>query len=131
MCVTLNVRPHMATEFLDFGRLAENEKAAASHAIDFDVPIYNVWKQQTKSKGAEHFGREIFSLLRTWSIKNAPCGAPCLIAARSWFADQSLSSARCSQDCRSAAGTAIASAWCLKVNLSRRRDNSIFPATHA
>lgn len=26
-------------------------KAAASHATDFDVPIYNVWKQQTKTAG--------------------------------------------------------------------------------
>jgi len=30
----------MATEFLDFGRLAENEKAAALHATDFDIPLF-------------------------------------------------------------------------------------------
>tara|TARA_Y100000310_G_C20633718_1_gene790056 strand:- start:482 stop:1810 length:1329 start_codon:yes stop_codon:yes gene_type:complete len=28
----------------------------ASHAEDFEVPIYNVWKQQTKSVGSSHFG---------------------------------------------------------------------------
>jgi hypothetical protein len=31
----------------------ENQKykAAAFHAIDFDVPLYNVWKQQEKTAG--------------------------------------------------------------------------------
>ena len=46
----------MATEFLNIGRLAENEKAAASHATDFVVPLYNVWKQQEKTSGSGHFG---------------------------------------------------------------------------
>ena len=27
----------------------KNQQAAADHATDFDPPIYNVWKQQTKS----------------------------------------------------------------------------------
>jgi hypothetical protein len=27
----------------------QTAKAAASHAIDFDMPIYNVWKQQEKT----------------------------------------------------------------------------------
>jgi hypothetical protein len=31
-------------------------KAAASHATDFEPPIYNIWKQQTKSEGSSHFG---------------------------------------------------------------------------
>ena len=31
-------------------------KANAEHATDFDIPIYNVWKQQTKSEGSSHFG---------------------------------------------------------------------------
>jgi hypothetical protein len=26
----------------------QNHKAAAEHATDFDPPIYNIWKQQTK-----------------------------------------------------------------------------------
>lgn len=30
--------------------------AAAEHATDFDLPIYNVWKQQTKTAGSGHFG---------------------------------------------------------------------------
>jgi len=36
------------------GSIAEWNKtaeAAASHLTDFDVPLYNVWKQQTKSAG--------------------------------------------------------------------------------
>lgn len=36
--------------------LPENLKPAASHLTDFDPPIYNVWKQQTKTSGANHFG---------------------------------------------------------------------------
>lgn len=31
-------------------------KSAAEHATDFDPPIYNVWKQQKKSRTGEHFG---------------------------------------------------------------------------
>jgi hypothetical protein len=46
----------MSKDFVEIGNLAENHKAAASHATDFDVPIYNVWKQQTKSEGSKHFG---------------------------------------------------------------------------
>uniref|UniRef100_A0A6H1Z970 Putative methyltransferase n=1 Tax=viral metagenome TaxID=1070528 RepID=A0A6H1Z970_9ZZZZ len=29
---------------------------SAAHATNFDPPIYNVWKQQEKSKGSSHFG---------------------------------------------------------------------------
>ena len=35
------------------------EKSAANNSIfpaDFEVPIYNVWKQQTKTAGVNHFG---------------------------------------------------------------------------
>jgi hypothetical protein len=32
------------------------DQAAAEHATDFDVPIYNVWKQQEKTAGSGHFG---------------------------------------------------------------------------
>jgi hypothetical protein len=46
----------MAKSFLEIGKLAKNEKAAADHAVDFDPPIYNIWKQQTKSDGSSHFG---------------------------------------------------------------------------
>jgi len=43
----------------DFGDIAEIPKpdqSAATHAADFDTPIYNVWKQQEKTNGASHFG---------------------------------------------------------------------------
>ena len=36
--------------------LPKSGKPAAEHATDFDVPIYNIWKQQTKSEGSSHFG---------------------------------------------------------------------------
>jgi ParB-like chromosome segregation protein Spo0J len=31
-------------------------KADADHATDFEPPIYNIWKQQTKTAGGSHFG---------------------------------------------------------------------------
>jgi hypothetical protein len=34
----------------------QTNQAAASHATDFDVPLYNVWKQQEKTSGSKHFG---------------------------------------------------------------------------
>jgi DNA-binding CsgD family transcriptional regulator len=36
--------------------LPENLKPAANHQTDFEPPIYNVWKQQTKTEGTSHFG---------------------------------------------------------------------------
>ena len=34
----------------------KSHQAAAEHAADFEPPIYNVWKQQTKSNKVSHFG---------------------------------------------------------------------------
>lgn len=42
--------------FGEIGNLAKSAKAAAEHATDFDPPIYNIWKQQTKSTEVSHFG---------------------------------------------------------------------------
>lgn len=39
--------------------LPKSDKAAASHATDFEVPIYNIWKQQEKTKGSSHFGNSV------------------------------------------------------------------------
>lgn len=36
--------------------LPKSEKSMAEHAADFDPPIYNIWKQQTKTEGSSHFG---------------------------------------------------------------------------
>ncbi len=44
-------------EFSDLKKLAKSDLAAAEHATDFDVPIYNIWKQQEKTKGASHRGQ--------------------------------------------------------------------------
>jgi hypothetical protein len=44
--------------------LPKNLKAAAEHAIDFDPPIYNIWKQQEKTAGSSHFGNSEVSLKR-------------------------------------------------------------------
>jgi transcriptional regulator with XRE-family HTH domain len=40
-------------ELPNFNKL---QQSAAEHATDFDAPIYNIWKQQTKTEGASHFG---------------------------------------------------------------------------
>lgn len=36
--------------------LPKSDKSLAEHATDFDPPIYNIWKQQTKTEGSSHFG---------------------------------------------------------------------------
>lgn len=40
------------------GKVLENQtnQIAANHLTDFDPPIYNIWKQQEKSNGLNHFG---------------------------------------------------------------------------
>lgn len=43
-------------EIIGNGKLAETDKPVAGHLIDFDVPIYNVWKQQEKTPGLSHPG---------------------------------------------------------------------------
>lgn len=40
----------------DLAILNKSDRAAAEHATDFDPPLYNIWKQQEKSKGSDHFG---------------------------------------------------------------------------
>lgn len=36
--------------------LTKEQLAAADHAIDFSAPLYNVWRQGTKTPGSSHFG---------------------------------------------------------------------------
>lgn len=36
--------------------LPEGYKPSANHLTDFDIPLYNIWKQQTKSNEVAHFG---------------------------------------------------------------------------
>jgi hypothetical protein len=36
-------------DLLQNGGLAKTQQAASEHAIDFDPPIYNIWKQQEKT----------------------------------------------------------------------------------
>ena len=46
----------ITAELPEIGKLAKTAQAAAEHATDFEPPIYNVWKQQSKSEGSNHFG---------------------------------------------------------------------------
>lgn len=43
-------------ETADLPKLRSSEQAEATHATDFDPPLYNVWKQQTRTPGSAHFG---------------------------------------------------------------------------
>jgi DNA-binding CsgD family transcriptional regulator len=43
-------------EMADLPKLPKSDQAAASHATDFDPPIYNIWKQQERTAGSKHFG---------------------------------------------------------------------------
>ena len=54
-------RETLATEpsFVEIGNLANLNKpdqSSATHATDYQPPIYNVWKQQAKTNGSNHFG---------------------------------------------------------------------------
>lgn len=46
----------VCSEMAELPNLNKLELANAEHATDFETPIYNVWKQQTKSEGSSHFG---------------------------------------------------------------------------
>lgn len=37
-------------------KIKEQNFRDASHDTDFDVPVFNSWRQQSKSEGSEHFG---------------------------------------------------------------------------
>lgn len=43
-------------ESADLPKLGKPDQSTATHATDFTPPIYNVWKQQDKSAGSQHFG---------------------------------------------------------------------------
>jgi hypothetical protein len=40
----------------NIAEFAKTDRAAAEHATDFEPPIYNIWKQQTKTDAGKHFG---------------------------------------------------------------------------
>ena len=40
----------------EIAKLAKTDQLSAEHATDFAPPIYNIWKQQEKTKGSSHFG---------------------------------------------------------------------------
>lgn len=46
-------------------KIIEHNRGNAEHDADFEVPIYNVWKQQTKSDESSHFGEPCDSRYRT------------------------------------------------------------------
>ena len=51
----------VCSETADLPNLNKHDQNAANHETDFDPPIYNVWKQQSKTAGASHFGNSATS----------------------------------------------------------------------
>ena len=39
-------------ETADLPKLRKDQQASADHATDFDPPLYNIWKQQEKTRGS-------------------------------------------------------------------------------
>ena len=54
-CAEATVREVIA-EMATLPNLRLPDQSSATHATDFQPPIYNVWKQQTKTNGSNHFG---------------------------------------------------------------------------
>jgi len=50
-------------DFGDIAKFPKTHQAAAEHATDFEPPLYNIWKQQTKTAGSTHFGNSEIRLL--------------------------------------------------------------------
>lgn len=46
----------VCSQMAELPNLNKLQQSAADHATDFEVPIYNIWKQQSKSEGSSHFG---------------------------------------------------------------------------
>ena len=46
----------LTEEMADLPKLPKPDQSAATHATDFKTPLYNIWKQQTKTTGSSHFG---------------------------------------------------------------------------
>lgn len=44
------------TDFDKFSKISKSNQNRALHETDFDPPIYNVWKQQSKTNSTSHFG---------------------------------------------------------------------------
>jgi hypothetical protein len=49
-------------ETADLPKLVKSGAAASEHAVDFEPPLYNVRKQQTKTAGSGDFGKGISRL---------------------------------------------------------------------
>jgi hypothetical protein len=41
--------------------LPKSDKAAGEHATDFEVPLYNIWKQQEQTAGVNHYVQFVVS----------------------------------------------------------------------
>lgn len=46
----------ISSKMADLPNMTKSDKSKAEHATDFKPPIYNIWKQQSKSNSVNHFG---------------------------------------------------------------------------
>ncbi len=69
----------------NLSKLSKTQQSAANHATNFNPPIYNIWKQQSKSEGSEHFGNsEVRWLVKAKTTTNrTPTVAYLHVPARS------------------------------------------------
>jgi hypothetical protein len=54
--VAKSVVHEVCSKFADLQKTDKSACAAAEHATDFDVPLYNVWRQGTLTNAVTHFG---------------------------------------------------------------------------
>ena len=54
--ITKQAVEQVCQETAGLPKLDKVDQSAAEHATDFTPPIYNIWKQQEKTKGSSHFG---------------------------------------------------------------------------
>lgn len=54
--LTKSAVSEICSEMADLPKMDKSAQAGAAHATDFEPPLYNIWKQQTKTAGSGHFG---------------------------------------------------------------------------
>ena len=47
---------NICSQMADLPKMNKPDQALAEHAVDFEVPLYNIWKFKAKSNGSSHYG---------------------------------------------------------------------------
>jgi hypothetical protein len=67
----------VAEDFIKIVLENQTYKAASQHLTDFDPPLYNVWKQQTKTPGSSHFGIKRCTMAGSMKDRKPPAARNC------------------------------------------------------